>query len=480
VCHPTSTLNPDPDYTLPETGKSVPHMQPAGAMPNLMSNGEYALLLGTSASPATAAEPHRFPFVVFSHGLGGSPIDSGYIDAVVQLASQGFVVGGVFHGDARFSRMRIEDLSDFLFLLRNFSSVIEMEAMRPLSLKAMTDVVLAHPGFAPAIDTTRIAGFGASLGGEAMAVLLGARLTTTLGGHCSDGIVDTRIRAAVGYVPFAGYSFLPAFCEGNSGAAGVNRPYLAISGTADTTAPINMAEAAVRKFGSSRYLVELVGGEHELRPEDVGDLFTWMVTFLRAYLQVPEYPQAMGQLIRMNGVAGGRQDDLLIDVHVPFAAASSNERTAIEFYNPVLNHYFTTADAGEIGAVDRGEFGAWQPTGLGFKAEAVPPPGVPTRVAVCRFRAAFHDMTYSFYTGDAGECESVKRNPAWRYLGVSFYAVPATGNTCPDGYLGVHRAYNNGYVRNDSNHRYTTSDSMMRDTQAAGWKFEGTVLCSPP
>jgi len=482
VCHPTSALNQDPAYALPETGGLVPHMQRAGAAPNLLTEGELALALGRQPDPATASQPHRFPLLVFSHGLGGSPIDSGYIDAVIQLAAQGFVVGAVFHGDARFSRMRIQDLSDFLFLVGNFSSVIEMEAMRPLSLRAMTDVLLAHAGFSPAIDATRIGGFGASLGGEAMAVLLGARMTTSLGGHCSDGIVDPRIRAAVGYVPFAGYSFLPAFCEGNSGAAGVNRPYLAISGTADTTAPIGPAQNAVRRFGSSKYLVEFIDGQHELRPEDAPELFTWTVTFLRAYLRDPMHPEAMGQFIRMNSVnGGGRANDMLIDVHVPFPPAGAGDVTAIEFYNPVLNHYFVTADAGEIDAVDRGDFGAsWQPTGTGFNAKTFPPPGVNTHVAVCRFRAAFRDMTYAFYTGDAGECDGVKRNPGWRYQGIAFYSLPASGNACPDGYLGVHRAYNKGDVRNDSNHRYTTSDSTMRDTQAAGWTFEGTVLCSPP
>jgi fermentation-respiration switch protein FrsA (DUF1100 family) len=477
VCYPTSPANNDANYVLPETGGVVPHMQPTGTMPRIMSQRELGLF--ASITPAPPDIPYPWPLVVFSHGLGGSPIDAGYLDAVVQLAAQGFIVAGVFHGDARFSRMRIEDLSDFFFLVRNFSNVVEMETMRPLSLRAMTDVLLAHPGFAPAIDAARIGGFGASLGGEAMAILLGARLTTTIGGHCADGIVDTRIRAAVGYVPFAGYSFLPAFCEANSGAAGVNRPYLAISGTADTTAPIGMMKTAVGYFQSSRYLVELVDGQHELRPEDVGDLFTWMVTFLQAYLDVR--PDAMGRLIKMNGVTGGRQDDLLIDVHVPFATTDANQLTAREFYNPVINHYFVTADAGGIDRVQRGDFGtSWQSTSQGFKVDAAPPPGLPTRAAACRFRAAFRDPTYAFYTVNAAECDLVKANRGWRYQGVSFYAIPASGNTCPDGYLGVHRAYNNGFVRNDSNHRYTTSDSTMRDMQAAGWTFESTVTCSIP
>jgi len=40
----------------------------------------------------------------------------------------------------------------------------------------------------------------------------------------------------VGYVPYAGENFLPAFGADNATAANVNTPYLAICGTADTVA----------------------------------------------------------------------------------------------------------------------------------------------------------------------------------------------------------------------------------------------------
>ena len=44
----------------------------------------------------------------------------------------------------------------------------------------------------------------------------------------------------------------------------------------------------------------------------------------------------------------------------------------------------------------------------------------------------------------------------WFYEGIGFYIVPV-GNPrqCPAGWLSVNRAYNNGFVRNDSNHRFT-------------------------
>jgi predicted dienelactone hydrolase len=480
VCHPTPRSNADASYTLPGTGEVIPHMQPPGAAPKLIGWGEYYQTLGLGTPPVPAG-PAQLPFIVYSHGLTGSPISKGYVDVLVELAAHGFVVGAVFHGDPRFSRVRVQDFSDFVYLGTNFDRVAEMELMRPLSLKAMTDLVLSTPGFASGIDTTRIGGFGASLGGEAMTLLLGAQMTTSIGLRCSDPVHDPRVRAAVGYVPFAGYSFLPAFCDGQSGAASVNRPYLALSGTADTTAPIGMMEQAVDRFGASRYLVELVDGQHEFRPEDAGDLFTWMVTFLNAYLDVGTDPGAMGRLIRMNGVVGGRQDDLLVDVHIPFPD-SGGEATVREFYNSIINHYFVTADGGEIDTILAGGAGAgWALTGEGFKAW----PQIPADVAAapaCRFRARFRSRTISsFFTASAGECDIVKRDQGWRYVGTGFYILPVSADgTCPDGFLAVNRAYNDGFIHNDSNHRYNTSDSEMREMARKNWIVEGAVMCARP
>ncbi len=225
VCHPTPQDNPDPDYVLPGTTDRVPRMQPAGAAPRLIGIAEHAAAFGIAVDPAVPGTPARLPLLVFSHGLGGSPISPGYIDAMVDLASQGFMVAAVFHGDPRFSQIRIEDLGGFALALANFDQFVEMELLRPVSLKAMVDALLAHPGFAPGIDPERIGGFGASLGGQAMANILGARLTTSLRLACRDTVTDPRVKAAVGLVPYAGQTFLPAFCDDQAGAEGVDRPY---------------------------------------------------------------------------------------------------------------------------------------------------------------------------------------------------------------------------------------------------------------
>ena len=56
----------------------------------------------------------------------------------------------------------------------------------------------------------------------------------------------------MGLVPYAGQTFLPSFCDDQAGAEEVTRPYLAIAGTADTTAPIEMVEQALQSLLAPR------------------------------------------------------------------------------------------------------------------------------------------------------------------------------------------------------------------------------------
>jgi hypothetical protein len=400
---------------------------------------------------------------------------------MTQLAAQGFMVAAVFHADSRFSRVKIEDIGDLAYTLLFFPLIVEMQAMRPLALRAMTDTILDHPWYEEGIDRTRIGGFGASLGGQAMAHLLGARITSSFGGGCDETVRDSRIRAVVTYVPYSGQSFLPAFCEDQEGASEVDRPYLAIAGTADITAPIGQSARAINRFRNSRYLVELFGGEHELRAEDAGDVLTWMVTFLNAYLDV-RHDDAMARFIRMKTVRGGRPDNLVLDVHVPFANADGETRVT-EFFNTTLNHFFLTASQSDIDIIVAGGAGpGWIFTGQSFKAWLNAPSNANfSAVPVCRFYGGYNGGPNShFFTASASDCELVKSWGGWYYEGTGFHIRPAPGGACPAGYLGVNRAYNNGYVNNDSNHRFSTSDSSIKALVPLGWTYEGIVMCSRP
>jgi hypothetical protein len=166
-----------------------------------------------------------------------------------------------------------------------------------------------------------------------------------------------------------------------------------------------------------------------------------------------------------------------MDVHVPLAAAHG-EVPVVEFHNTVLDHYFISAIPVEIQAVANTP--GMEMTGQSFKSWLQIPPDTFTAVSpVCRFYAP--GPSSHFYTAVPPECELVKTYVGWNYEGIGFFARPA-GYTkqCPPGWLAVMRAYNNGFVRNDSNHRFSTSDSTMRDMGTRGWTVEGHVMCSLP
>ena len=484
VCYPTPRTNNDPDYRLPGTTDVVPHMEAPGAAPKLITNQELWSTVGQPMPAGTVAgDVARVPLVTFSHGLTGSPISKGYINILALLASHGYMVGAVFHGDPRISRVRIEDMGDFAYLLLFFNNVVEMQLMRPLSLKAFNDRLLGDARYSQGIDYDRIGGFGASLGGQAMMHLMGAGITSTLGFACSNAPSDPRIKAAVAFVPYAGQNFLPAFCDGQREAGNITKPFLALSGNYDTTAPIRMMEMAANRMKGSRYLVQLDGVPHQFEPEYAGDLMTWMTTFLNAYLNVPWDTGAMGRFIRMNTVEGGPHDHLTIDVHVPSPGGS----TALvrEFHNSIINHYFMAATQQEADFIAAGNAGpGWQLTGQSFKAWNTMPPEMEQLLdPVCRFYGGLNGGPNShFFTAIRSECDFVKSggHGGWFYEGIGFISLAAEDQRCPAGWLGVHRAYNQRYPQNDTNHRFSTSDSTMRDMASQGWLYEGTVMCALP
>lgn len=291
ACYPTVANNPRADYPLP-TGRVVSHMQTGAEVPLF--------------ADATA----RYPVLAFSHGYGGSPISNDYIDALSWFASYGFIVVGPFHGDPRFSNLKIDDFADAETVLTHLGDFVALQALRPLSVSAALDLVLAHPQWRDHVDATQIGGFGASMGGETLMLMGGAGLTTSLGFDWTQVTVDRRLKAAVGYVPFFGEPFLPAFGRDQHGLDGVTLPYLAISGTADTTAPLVVTKQGLARLTGTRELVALEGVKHGLDAEAINDIFTWSLTFLDA--EVRGNTTARQQLSTMASVAGGVDDRVVI------------------------------------------------------------------------------------------------------------------------------------------------------------------------
>jgi hypothetical protein len=457
VCYPTTASNDRPDYLLPN-GKRVPRMQRGGEPPILPD--------------ATG----RWPLLVFSHGYGGSPLSNDYIDALAVFASWGYVVAAPFHGDPRYAVLDFGEVSGIVDSIVNFERYTAMQSTRPLSGSAALDLVLSHPQWSDRIDPARIGGFGASQGGETMMLMGGAELTKSISLSTRRVTRDERLKAAVGYVPYFGALILPAFGRDNRGVEGVTLPFLAISGTADVVAPIGPVRDGIRRLPGSRTLVRLEGTTHGFDELAAGDIFTWSLDWLDALVKDDRTARARVQ--RMQRVAGGRVDVRELDYVAP-APASGDERTVVEFYNPSLDHYFITAEAAEVEALDAGVIvPGWQRTGRAFKAwvrDAGP------GAAACRyFGTPGVGPNTHFYSVYPHECALLAVDPKWMPEGIAFRAEPiSAGAICPPGRSLVWRLYNNG-KGGQANHRYLTSGSDIDRMVGEGWGVEGPAFCTPP
>ena len=159
-------------------------------------------------------------------------------------------------------------------------------------------------------------------------------------------------------------------------------------------------------------------------------------------------------------------------------AAATPLPVVVEYFNPQLDHYFITADAGEQAFVDSGAVGTWLRTGNAFRS------GGPTQV--CRFHGApEHGPNSHFYTAGQGECDSLKAaydptRPSWRFESLDFSATRLAASACGTGTVPVYRAYNNGSARGiESNHRLTTNRTAIEQVVGRGWVDEGIAMCAP-
>ena len=456
VCYPTDADNPYADYALP-TGKSVPRMQRGGDPPLL------------------ASARARWPVLLYSHGYAGSPISGDYISVLTRLASHGYAVVAPFHGDQRIANLRLEDASDLLNAIANFSKFTAMQAVRPLALAAALDHVLDGPGWRNRLDATQVAGFGASQGGESLMLMAGAKLTVSVGLSSKQVTSDPRLKAITSYVPYFGQPIFPAFGRDQSGVDGMLPvPVLAISGTADTTAPIGTTEKAMRRLAQSRILVALEGVEHGFDLPSTGDIFTWTLAFLAAHAQ--DDRSARATLQRMERVTGGGDDRRIVDYTAP-APASGGERIVVEFQNDELAHFFYTADAEEAAMLDAGVIvPGWRRTGFAFKAwDRYDANGD----ASCRYFTSRSGVYSHFYSIWAPECAILAADPLWRFEAQAFRATLPSAEDCPAGRMRVTRVYNlmDGGA---PNHRFLTSASEIAHMADEDWLVEGSVFCTPP
>ena len=150
----------------------------------------------------------------------------------------------------------------------------------------------------------------------------------------------------------------------------------------------------------------------------------------------------------------------------------AGHRRAIEYYHANFDHYFVTAEAAEIAALDAGLFAGWARTGEGFP---VADAGAAGSTPVCRFfGAGFAPISSHFYTPFANECAVLNADPRWQFETMAFGLALADAGShgCPAGTRALRRLWNGG-MSGAPNHRYTTNMGVFDAMIADGWVFEG-------
>jgi predicted dienelactone hydrolase len=461
ACYPTTAGNTRADYALP-SGIKVPKMQ----------RGAEAPLIGTNPDVSDG----KWPLLVMSHGLAGSPLGDDYVQVAARLAAEGYVVFAPFHADARYSRIKLDNISDYLYVFSKYAEIAEMQAIRPVGLKQGLDYILSKPEYANRVDSDRIVGFGASLGGMAMMLAQGAKLTTSFAGAERVIVRDNRYKAVVGYVPFSGYSFQPAFGDSNGGVRSVRVPYLGIGGTADIVAPLSRTSQMISALGGSKYLVAIEGMPHGFRVQDAPEVFGWTFAFLSAHLSRDQADRVAFNAIA--SVPGGSDDR--VPIRKTLAWGSRDELEVVEYVSVDSKKYFMTGRVDEIAALDAAPL-SWQRTGQRFATHRT---DSPVGADMCRFWANDGaSLNTHFYSTLAADCTLLKAQPWARDEGTVMRAqgflpqiavFPPPPVQCPDDTVKVIRLFNKTTV----NHRYVTEVVLARTTLTPNWQADGSVFCA--
>ena len=267
MLYPTTEENPY-SFQPPQTDLSVgfPHRE--------------TYMQGMDVAPVFAEADKHYPLIVYSPGIGGSPAGDNFPE-IKWLASHGYAVLAVFPGDGRFPSFETNPTPQEI-------------ALRPLSIKASLDYLENHPDYKEHIDFGKIGGWGGSYGGTTMFAIMGGKIIDKfIAGDTLDKTVsDTRIKAAVGIVPYMGDTNFPTvmgyktsiFGWRHYGAQDVIGPYLAIAGAIDTRAVYDYTKEVLETAKGEMYLIKCEGEGHGLSEGAYQDARTWALIFLNAYV----------------------------------------------------------------------------------------------------------------------------------------------------------------------------------------------------
>lgn len=155
--------------------------------------------------------------------------------------------------------------------------------------------------------------------------------------------------------------------------------------------------------------------------------------------------------------------------------------TITEYYNAELGHYLLSTNQHENRFVDRGEWGpGWARTGETFQTYISRDCATNALPVHRHFGSNSKGPPSLFYTPKGEECGYLQNHAiGWTYFDTTFGAYLPVDGGCSAAQISVFRLYNNRWMSNDSNHRYTTKPVIYEAMQQQGWTGEGVAFCLP-
>lgn len=201
----------------------------------------------------------------------------------------------------------------------------------------------------------------------------------------------------------------------------------------------------------------------------------WMVVlFMDPFQDLSEIMDSIraDPLLRSLGVSGVGDN-----LGVCFATSAPPQYQRVtEYHNTLLNHYFLSSSSQENTFIDTGGAGpGWERTGDSFLT--IPPSDCYDSANVFRFYGPGPNS--HFYTADPKECGGLRTHESgWNAEGIAFGARLPENGQCPSNeYTPLYRLYNNRWMFNDSNHRYTIRTNIYEQMINKGWVGEGVAMC---
>jgi len=161
---------------------------------------------------------------------------------------------------------------------------------------------------------------------------------------------------------------------------------------------------------------------------------------------------------------------------------------AIEYHHAALDHYFLSASAPDIDALDNGRLAGWQRTGFWLHVGGGRNAAKKLDRPVCRLYIPPGEGDSHFFSASIDECEAARTrfpnlvvetsaafyaqlpDPVTGHCGTARW--PSFGDAYPDLFdlYPVYRLWNG---RADSNHRYTTDFQVRAELMSRGYRSEG-------